>query len=82
VLLGEDGGRQPEGGVSKLSEQPKDMREGVEMAYRSLGHNLGKAARTIFAVPMTVYEKPSPQVSLSTTAKIDLLILSFFHDRS
>ncbi|KAJ3293124.1 autophagy- protein 2 [Borealophlyctis nickersoniae] len=47
--------------VSKFSEQPKDIKEGVGLAYRSLSRNVGTAARTIVAVPMQVYEKTGTQ---------------------
>ncbi|KXN86892.1 Autophagy-related protein 2 [Leucoagaricus sp. SymC.cos] len=43
--------------ISKYAEQPADIREGVQSAYRSLRQNLNSAAQTILAVPMEVYEK-------------------------
>ncbi|KAI9097184.1 hypothetical protein DFS34DRAFT_620774 [Phlyctochytrium arcticum] len=38
--------------LSKFSEQPKDMREGVNLAYQSLSRNVATAARTVLAVPL------------------------------
>ncbi|KAJ3044694.1 autophagy- protein 2 [Rhizophlyctis rosea] len=42
--------------VSKFSEQPKDLKEGIGLAYGSLRRGVGTAAKTILAVPMEVYE--------------------------
>ncbi|KAI8918892.1 ATG C terminal domain-containing protein, partial [Entophlyctis helioformis] len=41
---------------SKFSDQPKDIREGLQMGYASLSEGVRSAARTIFAVPTDVYE--------------------------
>lgn len=49
--------------VSKYAEQPKDVKEGVKLAYRSLSRNIATAARTVFAVPMEVYENTGTQVN-------------------
>jgi len=43
--------------ISKYAEQPLDVKEGVQSAYRSLQRNLNLAAQTILAVPMEVYER-------------------------
>ncbi|SJL00469.1 uncharacterized protein ARMOST_03782 [Armillaria ostoyae] len=43
--------------ISKYAEQPADIKEGVQSAYRSLHRNLNSAAQTILAVPMEVYER-------------------------
>nr|GAT53224.1 predicted protein [Mycena chlorophos] len=43
--------------ISKYAEQPADLREGVQSAYKSLQRNLHSAAQTILAVPMEVYER-------------------------
>jgi len=43
--------------ISKYAEQPIDIREGVQSAYKSLRRNFNSAAQTILAVPMEVYEK-------------------------
>ncbi|KAJ6502482.1 hypothetical protein C8R45DRAFT_818480 [Mycena sanguinolenta] len=43
--------------ISKYAEQPIDLKEGVQSAYKSLQRNLHSAAQTILAVPMEVYEK-------------------------
>jgi hypothetical protein len=42
--------------VSKFANQPVDLAEGFEQAYKTLSRNLGSAAHTILAVPMSVYE--------------------------
>lgn len=62
-------GDRPSGGsdqLSKYAEQPKDVKEGVELAYRSLSRNIATAARTVFAVPMEVYENTGTQVSMTS----------------
>ncbi|KAJ7063368.1 hypothetical protein C8F01DRAFT_1209678 [Mycena amicta] len=43
--------------ISKYAEQPADLKEGVQSAYKSLQRNLHSAAQTILAVPMEVYER-------------------------
>ncbi|KAI0721077.1 hypothetical protein C8T65DRAFT_601842 [Cerioporus squamosus] len=43
--------------ISKYAEQPENVKEGVQSAYRSLKRNLNSAAQTILAVPMEVYER-------------------------
>ncbi|CAI2167831.1 9475_t:CDS:10 [Funneliformis geosporum] len=47
--------------ISKYADQPADLNEGIEAAYKSLRANIGTAAHTIFAVPMEVYEKTGTQ---------------------
>ncbi|KAJ7449880.1 hypothetical protein FB451DRAFT_1052586 [Mycena latifolia] len=48
---------EPEDLISKYAEQPVDLKEGVQSAYRSLQRNFNSAAQTILAVPMEVYER-------------------------
>ncbi|KAF8964063.1 hypothetical protein BDZ97DRAFT_2058708 [Flammula alnicola] len=43
--------------ISKYAQQPVDLKEGVQSAYKSLHRNLSSAAQTILAVPMEVYER-------------------------
>ncbi|KDQ60992.1 hypothetical protein JAAARDRAFT_31991 [Jaapia argillacea MUCL 33604] len=43
--------------ISKYAEQPGDVKEGIQFAYKSLRKNLNSAAQTILAVPMEVYER-------------------------
>ncbi|TEB36380.1 hypothetical protein FA13DRAFT_1683755 [Coprinellus micaceus] len=43
--------------ISKYAQQPADIKEGVQSAYKSLSRNLNSAAQTILAVPMEVYER-------------------------
>ncbi|KAJ3053878.1 autophagy- protein 2, partial [Rhizophlyctis rosea] len=58
---GSGSGRSSMDQVSKFSEQPKDLKEGIGLAYGSLRRNVGTAAKTILAVPMEVYEKTGTQ---------------------
>jgi len=48
---------EPEDLISKYAEQPADLKEGMQSAYKSLQRNLNSAAQTILAVPMEVYER-------------------------
>jgi autophagy-related protein 2 len=50
--------------ISKYAQQPTDLREGVQFAYKSLQRNLNSAAQTILAVPMEVYERSGNEVRL------------------
>ena len=50
-------GLAPPEAVSRYANQPRDVREGLQSAYASLGRNLQSAAQTILAVPMEVYER-------------------------
>ncbi|KAF5377015.1 hypothetical protein D9757_007710 [Collybiopsis confluens] len=43
--------------ISKYADQPMNVREGVQSAYKSLERNFNSAAQTILAVPMEVYER-------------------------
>ncbi|KAG6917968.1 hypothetical protein DXG01_017152 [Tephrocybe rancida] len=43
--------------ISKYAQQPADIKEGVQSAYKSLRRNFNSAAQTILAVPMEVYER-------------------------
>jgi autophagy-related protein 2 len=52
--------------ISKYAEQPMDVKEGVQSAYKSLQRNLNSAAQTILAVPMEVYERSGNEVSFSS----------------
>ncbi|KAI8824336.1 uncharacterized protein EV422DRAFT_519800 [Fimicolochytrium jonesii] len=47
--------------ISKYSEQPLDMREGVELGWKGLSRNVATAARTVLAVPTEVYENTGTQ---------------------
>jgi len=48
--------------ISKYADQPQDVREGIQTAYRSLSRNLTSAAQTILAIPMEVYERSGTEV--------------------
>ncbi|KAG5650892.1 hypothetical protein H0H81_010636 [Sphagnurus paluster] len=43
--------------ISKYAQQPDNIKEGVQSAYKSLRKNFNSAAQTILAVPMEVYER-------------------------
>jgi autophagy-related protein 2 len=43
--------------ISKYAQQPLDIKEGMQSAYKSLQRNFSSAAQTILAVPMEVYER-------------------------
>lgn len=43
--------------ISKYAQQPLDIKEGMQSAYKSLRKNFNSAAQTILAVPMEVYER-------------------------
>ncbi|KAJ9050559.1 autophagy- protein 2 [Entomophthora muscae] len=47
--------------VSKYANQPENINEGMEFAYRSLRQNIGTAARTVLAVPFEVTERTGAQ---------------------
>jgi autophagy-related protein 2 len=49
--------------ISKYAQQPLDIREGMQSAYKSLQRNFNSAAQTILAVPMEVYERSGDEVS-------------------
>jgi len=49
--------------VSRFANQPGDVTEGVQAAYKSLSRNINSAAQTILAVPMEVYERSNEDVS-------------------
>lgn len=57
--------------ISKYAEQPVDVKEGVQSAYRSLKRNLNSAAQTILAVPMEVYERSGNEVCSCHPENID-----------
>lgn len=64
-LIGEDD-EETRDLISKYAEQPQDVKEGLQSAYKSLSRNMNSAAQTILAVPMEVYERSSNEVSTST----------------
>ena len=49
--------------ISKYAQQPLDIKEGMQSAYKSLQRNFNSAAQTILAVPMEVYERSGDEVS-------------------
>lgn len=53
--------------LSRFSQQPEDVRVGLQTAYKSLSGNVRSAAETILAVPMEVYERSS---EVSSTTKL------------
>jgi autophagy-related protein 2 len=53
----------PVDAISKYAQQPLDIKEGMQSAYKSLRRNFNSAAQTILAVPMEVYERSGNEVS-------------------
>ena len=43
--------------MSKFANQPSDLSQGLQFAYKNLSQNLGAAAQTIFAVPTEIIEQ-------------------------
>jgi autophagy-related protein 2 len=56
--------------ISKYAQQPADITEGVQTAYKSLRRNLNSAAQTILAVPMEVYERSGNEVNIFFLEKV------------
>lgn len=67
--------------LSRYADQPADVREGLQSAYKSLGRNLNSAAQTILAVPMEVYERSGTEVrgTLFSILPIRILTTSSLH---
>lgn len=68
-VMEEEGDTEGEGSddermISRYSEQPRDMREGLQSATRALRRNATAAAQTILAIPMEVYEQTENEASL------------------
>jgi len=61
---------------SKYAQQPADVKEGVQDAYKSLKKNLSSAAQTILAVPMEVYERSGNEVHFDYCLSVLLLMFS------
>ncbi|KAG6845341.1 hypothetical protein H0H87_010798 [Tephrocybe sp. NHM501043] len=57
TYLEDDGNEDSADIISKYAQQPVDIKEGVQSAYKSLRRNFNSAAQTILAVPMEVYER-------------------------
>ncbi|KZT26471.1 hypothetical protein NEOLEDRAFT_1177476 [Neolentinus lepideus HHB14362 ss-1] len=55
--MGEVLGDEDQDLISRYAEQPSDIKEGIQSAYKSLRRNFSSAAQTILAVPMEVYER-------------------------
>lgn len=55
---------EPEELISKYAEQPANIAEGVQSAYKTLSQNIKTAGQTILAVPMEVYERSGKEVCL------------------
>jgi autophagy-related protein 2 len=60
--------------ISKYADQPQDVHEGVQSAYRSLTRNFNSAAQTILAVPMEVYERSGNEASLTSCSLSEHLL--------
>lgn len=61
--------------ISKYAQQPGDLKEGVQSAYKSLHRNLSSAAQTILAVPMEVYERSGNEVRHMSIHHMKILIV-------
>ena len=59
--------------ISRYAEQPMNVQEGMQSAYRSLRRNLNSAAQTILAVPMEVYERSGNEVRIVYQARLTRL---------
>ncbi|KAF8625802.1 hypothetical protein AX15_005189 [Amanita polypyramis BW_CC] len=55
--------------ISKYADQPKDIKEGVHYAYKSLRKNFSSAAQTILAVPMEVYERSGDEGAIRSVIR-------------
>ncbi|KAF8654120.1 hypothetical protein AX16_003652 [Volvariella volvacea WC 439] len=55
--------------ISKYAQQPTDIKEGVQHAYKSLRKNLNSAAQTILAVPMEVYERSGSEGAIRSVIR-------------
>jgi autophagy-related protein 2 len=60
--------------ISKYAEQPVDIKEGVQSAYKSLQRNFHSAAQTILAVPMEVYERSGNEVYAYALRRITCIL--------
>jgi autophagy-related protein 2 len=61
--------------ISKYAEQPTNVREGIQSAYKTLQKNLNSAAQTILAVPMEVYERSGNEVCFQFLALSERMCL-------
>jgi autophagy-related protein 2 len=48
--------------ISRYANQPVDVREGVQAAYKSFGKSLSIAGQTILALPMEIHERSGNEV--------------------
>ncbi|KAI9138785.1 ATG C terminal domain-containing protein [Paraphysoderma sedebokerense] len=55
--------------VSRYAEQPSDIAEGLSLGYKSLAKNVNSAVKTIYAIPMEVYERDGAQGSVKAVVK-------------
>lgn len=60
---GDDEESDSEDPISPYGRQPKNITEGLQLAYKSLGKNLNLAGQTILALPMEVHERADSEVS-------------------
>lgn len=58
----DDDGSDADDLISKYAEQPSNVTEGVQSAYKTLARNMKYAGQTILAVPMEVYERSGREV--------------------
>ncbi|KAF8636724.1 hypothetical protein AX17_003527 [Amanita inopinata Kibby_2008] len=61
--------------ISKYADQPTNIKEGVQSAYRSLQKNFSSAAQTILAIPMEVYERSDEGPARSVIRAVPIAVL-------
>ncbi|KAJ1927854.1 autophagy- protein 2 [Tieghemiomyces parasiticus] len=60
---------------SRFADQPHNLQEGVQQAYRSLSKNFGEAAQTVLAIPVEVYEKSGQNSVQAVLRAVPIAIL-------
>ncbi|KAK2466861.1 hypothetical protein APHAL10511_001119 [Amanita phalloides] len=55
--------------ISRYADQPRDIKEGMHSAYKSLRRNFSSAAQTILAVPMEVYERSGDEGAIRSVIR-------------
>jgi hypothetical protein len=63
--------------MSRFAQQPMDIQQGIEGAYKSLGDNFRSAAQTILAIPLEVYERSGSEVRFSSLFALSSVWLTF-----
>ncbi|KZT43992.1 hypothetical protein SISSUDRAFT_1057007 [Sistotremastrum suecicum HHB10207 ss-3] len=66
---GSDEDSDSEDPISRYGRQPKDLKEGLQLAYKSLSKNLNLAGQTILALPMEVHERADSEGPARTVVR-------------